>query len=133
MYIKESDVLNFLEKLKKENIAGKNIIKTFKEEEGLLIRSQIEDSEIKSGIENNLEQLKIKYGLLNDNIETNIAIGDANKDKNLVISDYLCNLFYSSINDKKENNDREKELFNSIKNKISLKILYSFFDSDIDF
>ena len=133
LYIKESDVLNFLEKLKKENIAGKNIIKTFKEEEGLLIRSQIEDSEIKSGIENNLEQLKIKYGLLNDNIETNIAIGDANKDKNLVISDYLCNLFYSSINDKKENNEIEKELFNSIKNKISLKILYSFFDKDIDF
>lgn len=133
LYIKESDVLNFLEKLKKENIAGKNIIKTFKEEEGLLIRSQIEDSEIKSGIENNLEQLKIKYGLLNDNIETNITIGNANKDEDLVISDYLCNLFYSSINDKKENNDREKELFNSIKNKISLKILYSFFDSDIDF
>ena len=133
LYIKESDVLNFLEKLKKENIAGKNIMKKFNEEKSLLIRSQIEDSEIKSGIENNLEELKIKYGLLSDNIEINITIGNANKDKDLVISDYLCNLFYSSINDKIENNEMEKELFASIKSKISLKILYSFFDNDIDF
>lgn len=130
--IKEDEFMNFLEKIIKENIQGRNIIKNFDEEKyKFLIRSQIEDSEIKSGIENNLEQLKIKYGLLNDNIETNIAIGDANKDKNLVISDYLCNLFYSSINNKYS--EKEAELFNSIENKISLKILYSFFDKDIDF
>ena len=31
LYIKESDIINFLEKLKKENIDGENIIKRFKE------------------------------------------------------------------------------------------------------
>lgn len=127
LYINEVELLKFLERLKKENIAGKNIIAKFNNEKDKLARIQIENSEIKSGIESCLEQLKIKYGLLNDNIETNITIGNANKDKGLIISDYLCNLFYSS-----KNNDKEKELYSLIENKIYLKILYSFIDN-IDF
>lgn len=133
IYINEVEFLNFLETLKKENISGKNILKKYEEKKYKFVGvSQIEDSEIKSGIENSLEQLEIKYGLLNDNIKINITIGNANKDKDLVISDYLCNLFYSSINNSSKNNDKEKELFNLIENKISLKILYSFIDN-IDF
>ena len=94
-----------------------------------LYREKIEDKEINAGIMENIEELKIKYGLLNDNVSIKLSSEIAISNPALAIADYFCNVFYGY----KKIITIDKEIFESIPNEnILIGIPYNTFDNDIE-
>lgn len=89
------------------------------------IKKQIEKNEIDAGIMENIEKLRIKYGLLNNNIEINLSCKIAKHTPELVVADYFCNRLYGYYKNGKKNMTIPKE-------NILLEIPYSTFDNDIE-
>lgn len=146
-YISLGNVLDFIGKIKKEDIGNKedfsnkkyinskwrrynnNLYLKNKFQETYLYREKIETKEINAGIMENIEELKIKYGLLNNNISINLSCEIATKNPVLVIADYFCNTFFAY----KSENKIDIEIFESIpKENILFEIPYNTFDNDIE-
>ena len=148
-YISLGNVLDFIGKIKKEDIGNKkdfsnqkyinskwrrynnnnNLYLKNKFKETYLYREKIETEEINAGIMENIEELKIKYGLLNNNISINLSCEIATVSPALVIADYFCNTFFAY----KSENKIDIEIFESIpKENILLDIPYNTFDNDIE-
>ena len=142
-YISLGNVLDFIGKIKKEDIGNKedfsnkkyinskwrrynnNIYLKNKFQETYLYREKIEDKEINAGIMENIEELKIKYGLLNENFSINLSCEIATKNPVLVIADYFCNVLYGYYKFGKKGMSIPKE-------NILFEIPYNTFDNDIE-
>ena len=88
-------------------------------------KQHIEDKEINAGIMENIEELKIKYGLLNENFSINLSCEIATKNPVLVIADYFCNVLYGYYKCGKKGMSIPKE-------NILFEIPYNTFDNDIE-
>lgn len=88
-------------------------------------KQHIEYKEINAGIMENIEELKIKYGLLNENFSINLSCEIATESPPLVIADYFCNVLYGYyiFGKKGMSIPQENILFN---------IPYNTFDNDIE-
>ena len=142
-YISLGNVLDFIGKIKKEDIGNKedfsnkkyinskwrrynnNLYLKNKFQETYLYREKIEDKEINAGIMENIEELKIKYGLLNENFSINLSCEIATKNPVLVIADYFCNVLYGYYKFGKKGMSIPKE-------NILFEIPYNTFDNDIE-
>ena len=83
-------------------------------------------TDIESSINEHIEEWKIKYGLMNKNINHKVFdLGNAKKDTGLVFADYFCNTFY---------NTKPGDYDDLFENNLYIKNKYSSFDNnDIDF
>lgn len=88
-------------------------------------KQHIEYKEINAGIMENIEELKIKYGSLNENFSINLLCEIATESPPLVIADYFCNVLYGYYIFGKKGMSIPQE-------NILFDIPYNTFDNDIE-